>query len=94
MNIIILNPEQFFQYKTKIGIMLYSEEESNTINLFTGNKHLVVERSDVELASNDAIQDALHSNSELRELADEENLIEIHQDSPEEYLMYLSGNDY
>jgi len=61
MNAIILNPEVFFKYKSQIGIMLYTEDNSKELNFFTGHKHLVLERNQVEEPSIEEIEDAILS---------------------------------
>ena len=91
MNAIILNPELFIQYKSKIGIMLYTEEDSPQVNLFTGYEHLKLDRDQVKAPSIEEIEDAVVSNEHLRELAEDHNLIEIHyNDETEDYLEYYS----
>ena len=91
MQAIILNPEVFIQYKSKIGIMLYSEDNSSQVNFFTGYEHLKLDRSQLETPSLEKIQEAVVSNEHLRELAEDHNLIEIHyNDETEDYLEYYS----
>jgi len=91
MNAIILNPEQFIQYKSKIGIMLYTQEDSPQVNFFTGYEHLKLDRNQIETPSLEKIQDAVVSNEHLRELAEEFNLVEIHyNDDTEDYMDYYS----
>ena len=91
MQAIILNPEVFFKYKSQIGIMLYTEEDSKELNFFTGHKHLVLDREEVEIPSIEKIQEAVLTDDHLRELAEDNNLIEIHyNDGTEEYMEYYS----
>ena len=91
MNAIILNPEVFIQYKSQIGIMLYTEENSKEINFFTGHKHLKLDRNQVETPSIEQIEDAILSDDHLRELAVDHNLVEIHyRDDADDYTEYYS----
>jgi len=78
MKIIILNPELFIQYKSEIGIMLYTEENSPKVNFFTGQKHLKLNHNQIEIPSIEEIEDAILSDDHLRELAEDNNLVEIH----------------
>ena len=92
MNAIILNPEVFFKYKSQIGIMLYTEDNSKELNFFTGHKHLVLERNQVEEPSIEEIQDAILSDDHLRQLAEDNNLVEIHDNTEaEDYMEYYSS---
>ena len=90
MNAIILKPEVFTQYKSKIGIMLYTEENSPQVNFFTGHKHLKLDRNQVETPSIEQIEDAIIGYDHLRELAEDHNLVEIHHDETEDYMEYYS----
>lgn len=91
MNAIILNPESFIQYKSKIGIMLYPKDKSLEVNFFDGYEHLKLDRSKIETPTLEKIQDAVVSNEYLRELAEEHNLVEIHyNDDVEDYMDYYS----
>ena len=91
MQAIILNPEVFTQYKSKIGIMLYTEEDSTQVNFFTGHEHLKLDRNQVETPSIETIEDAILSDDHLRELAVDHNLVEIHyNDETEDYMEYYS----
>jgi len=91
MNAIILNTEKFIQYKSKIGIMLYTEEDSPQVNFFDGYEHLKLDRSKIEIPSLEKIQDAVVSSEHLRELAEEYKLVEIHyNDETEDYMDYYS----
>lgn len=91
MNAIILKPEVFFKYKSQIGIMLFTEDNSKELNFFTGHKHLVLERNQVETPSIEQIEDAILSDDHLRELAEDNNLVEIHHDDDsEDYMEYYS----
>jgi len=92
MNAIILNPDAFTQYKSEIGIMLYTEDHSSQVNFFTGHKHLKLDRSELEIPSTEEIEDAILSNDHLRELAEDNNLVEIHyNDDAEDYMKYYSS---
>ena len=90
MNAIILKPEVFTQYKSKIGIMLYTEENSPQVNFFTGHKHLKLDSNQVEEPSIEQIEDAIIGDDHLRELAEDHNLVEIHHDETEDYMEYYS----
>jgi len=91
MNAIILNPEKFIQHKSKIGIMLYTEEDSSQVNFFDGYDHLKLDRNQIEIPSLEKIQDAVVSSEHLRELAEDFNLVEIHyNDDTEDYMEYYS----
>jgi len=92
MNAIILNPEVFIQYKSKIGIMLYPKDKSPEVNFFDGYEHLKLDRSKIETPSIEKIQEAVISNEHLRELAEDHNLVEIHyNDDNEDYMEYYSA---
>lgn len=92
MNAIILKPEVFTQYKSQIGIMLYTEENSPQVNFFTGHKHLKLDRNQVETPSIEQIEDAILADDHLRELAEDHNLVEIHHDDDaEDYMEYYSN---
>lgn len=87
----ITNPELFIQYKKQIGIMLYSEDKSTQVNFFTGHKHLKIDRDQVESASIEEIINAIESNHYLRELAEDHDLVEIHEEyEPDNYMEYYS----
>lgn len=91
MNVIILKPEVFTQYKSQIGIMLYTEDNSPQVNFFNGEKHLKLDRNQLETPSIEEIEDAIQSNNELRELAEDNDLVEIHHDDDiEDYMQYYS----
>ena len=91
MNVIILKPEVFTQYKSQIGIMLYTEENSPQVNFFTGQKHLKLDRNQVETPSIEEIEDAILDNEDLRELAEDNDLVEIRHDNDiEDYMQYYS----
>ena len=92
MNVIILNTEVFFKYKSKIGIMLYTKENSEKMNFFTGHRHLKLNRDQVEKPSVEEIELAVLIDDDLRELADDNDLVEIHNDdSLEDYIEYYSS---
>ena len=91
MQAIILNPEVFIQYKSEIGVMLYTEENSPKVNFFTGQKHLKLDRNKIEIPSIEEIEDAILSDDHLRELAEDNNLVEIHYHyDADDYMQYYS----
>lgn len=92
MTAIILNPELFFSYKSEIGIMLYTKDNSDELNFFTGHKHLLLKRDQVDTPSVTEIEDAILTNDHLRELAEDNNLVEIHHDDElEDYMEYYTS---
>jgi hypothetical protein len=94
MNKIILNQNAFTQYKSEIGIILYTKDHSSQVNFFTGHKHLKLDRSQLEIPSTEEIEDAILSNDDLRELAEDNNLVEIHyNDDAEDWMEYYSSFD-
>lgn len=91
MKITITNPELFVQHKNQIGIMLYSEENKNQINFFTGHKHLKLDRKLVEPVSITQIEKAIQTNNYLRELAEDYDLVEIQEEyEHDNYMEYYS----
>jgi len=90
-NTTILSTVSFAKYKSKIGLILYSNEDMDIVNLFTGHKHLEVNRNDTTSLTPEEITEELSRNAELKQLAYENDLIEIHsQDTFTSYLNYAS----
>ena len=90
MQVLILKPEQFVQHKKKIGILLYNTEGTPTVNLFIGDQHIVIKRNEILSPSVDDLNDYLLGNEDLRDLAWEHNLIEVHDQDRNSYLDYYS----
>jgi hypothetical protein len=90
-NIHIVSPESFMQYGNQFGIVLFDKPNQKTVNLFTGDKHLVVKRDELNFVSYQVIEKELIDNPELKELAHENNLIELHNQDVEGYLTYASS---
>jgi|TARA_R110000796_G_scaffold5774_3_gene21170 hypothetical protein len=90
MQILIINPERFVQYKKKIGIMLYNSDDTPKVNLFTGNQHFVIRRNEIKSPLIDDLNDKLLNDEALRDLALEHSLIEVHYQDRKSYLNYYS----
>ena len=100
MNIVVVNCFHFnsfaidytTQHKNKIGIIMYTSLENPIVNLFTGEQHYTVKRNELESPTVNDLNDTLHDSPELRELALDNNLIEIHhRDHLSDYLNYVSS---
>jgi len=92
MQILILEREQFVQHKNNIGIIMYTSLENPIVNLFTGEQHYTVKRNELESPTVDDLNNTLHDNPELRELALDNNLIEVHhRDLVSDYINYVSS---
>jgi hypothetical protein len=89
-NIYVKTLEAFAKYKSSIGVILYSNPDQTTVNLYTGDKHLRVNRDEISIPTLDAIEKELNRNDELKELAYENNLIELHSQDAESYMNYVS----
>jgi hypothetical protein len=89
-NIYVTTPEAFVQHGTKIGILLYNNPNKILVNFYTGENHIKVNRSKLSTPTNESIEKTLNRNEELRELAFENNLIELHSQDSKSYLNYVS----
>jgi hypothetical protein len=89
-NIYVTTPEVFAQYKSKIGIILFSNQDQTIVNFYTGDKHLRVNRDELRTLTLEAIEKELNRNEELKELAYENNLIELHTQDAQAYMNYVS----
>ena len=89
-NIHLISQEPFIEYKSKVGIILAACPNDNTINIFVNGRHLVVKRDEISTPSNEAIEKELIRNEELKDLAYEYNLIELHSQDVESYLTYAT----
>ena len=90
MQVLILKPELFVQYKRKIGILLYNSDKAPTVNLFIGDQHIVVKRNEISSPLVDDLNEYLLGHEALRYLALEHNLIEVHDQDRKSYLNYYS----
>ena len=90
MQIVILNPEQFIQYRKHIGVMLHTSADSSKINLFTGDQHFVIQRNEIKIPSLEILNKKLIFDEPLRELALEHEFIEIHDQDRSLYLNYAN----
>ena len=90
-NIHITSKESFMQRGNQLGIILHDNKNQNTVNFFTGGKHLVVKRDELNLVSYQTIEEELIGNPELKQLAHENDLIELHNQDVEGYLTYASS---
>jgi len=89
-NIVINSQVSFAQYKSYIGLIdLYVTDQTN-VDLYTGHKHLVIERDELSIPSIEAIKKELNRNDELKHLAHEHNLIELHSQDKVGFLSYVS----
>jgi hypothetical protein len=92
MQILILEREQFVQHKNNIGIIMYTSSDNPIVNLFTGEQHYTVNRNELESPEVNDLNNTLHDNHELRELALDNNLIEVHhRDLISDYINYVSS---
>jgi|TARA_R110000744_G_C19265057_1_gene551780 hypothetical protein len=92
MQILILEREQFVQHKKNIGIIMYTSLANPIVNLFTGEQHYTVKRNELESPDMNDLNNTLHDNHELRELALDNNFIEVHHRDPiSEYINYVSS---
>ena len=90
MQVLILKPELFVQYKKKIGILLYNSDKAPTVNLFIGDQHIVIKRNEILSPLVDDLNKYLLADEALRYLALEHNLIEVHDQDRNSYLDYYS----
>lgn len=87
----ILSIESFAQHKSDIGLIELYDTDQTTVDLYTGHKHLVIERDELTIPTLEAIEKELNRNAELKHMAHEHNIIEIHnQDAIGSYLSYVS----
>jgi hypothetical protein len=93
MNINILKPESFIQYKTKIACTIYPCVDPDSVNLFTGHKHFVVKRNETNSPLISELIEELGNNAPLRYLAHEHNLIEVNDQDVVGYLAYSQSYD-
>ena len=91
MQVKIINPEQFVQHNNKIGILMYTNIESPTVNLFTGEQHFVIKRNELESPLMEDLNTELLNNNELRKLALDNNLIEVNTFSMIAYINYCQS---
>ena len=88
----ILSQQSFVQYKEVIGLIDLYNSDQTTVDIYTGNKHLVLQRDELSIPNIEAIEKELDRNDELKHMAHEHNLIEIHnQDTIGSYLSYVSN---
>jgi hypothetical protein len=91
-HIVILAQKSFAQYKSEIGLINLYISDKPTVDFYTGNKHLVLQRDELSIPSFETIEKELNRNDELKHMAHEHNLIEIHnQDTIGSYLSYVSN---
>jgi hypothetical protein len=88
-NIHLISQEPFVEYKSKIGVIL-DDTNQNAIDIFVNGKHLVVKRDELSTPSNNAVEKELTRNDELKEMAYENNLIELHSQDADSYLAYAT----
>ena len=85
---IILKPQSIMQYKSMIGVVLYNEDDILTFS--TGHKIYRIKEKDLTHPLNDLIEKTFDRNDDLKHLAIEHDIIEVHQrDSIETYLSYV-----
>jgi hypothetical protein len=89
-NIYVTTPEAFVQYKSKIGILLFSNQDQTIVNFYTGDKHQRVNSNELKNLTLEAVEKELNRNEELKELAYENNLIELHTQDVQSYMSYVS----
>ena len=88
----ILSQQSFVQYKEVIGLIDLYNSNQTTVDIYTGNKHLVLQRDELSIPSFETIEKELNRNDELKHMAHEHNLIEIHnQDTIGSYMSYVSN---
>jgi len=86
----VVSAESFAQYKSLIGIILYSTDDQQVVNFHTGDRQLKVNRDDLSTPTLEAIEKAISRNEELKEIAFENNLIELHTQDVKSYMNYVS----
>ena len=91
-NIHILSSESFAKYKSKIGLILFNDPEQKDVNFFTGKKHYKIKRNELKELLLSDLKEELNDNDELKELAYDNDLIEIYdQDTAASYHAYISA---
>jgi hypothetical protein len=88
--IIILSLEPFAKYKSYIGVIA-EHEDTNLIILNTGHRQFNLKPSQLKSITIEEINRALNRNEELKELAYENNLIELHTQDAQSYMSYVSS---
>ena len=94
MQITIENPEQFVTHNGNIGIVLYSREQDTHVNFFTEDmKHIRVNREQLGSPSLVDLKLELNENSQLRYIAEHNNVITVNHQHKLDFLEYaLSYN--
>tara|TARA_R110000796_G_scaffold134646_1_gene250424 strand:+ start:26 stop:307 length:282 start_codon:yes stop_codon:yes gene_type:complete len=86
----ILKPQSIMQYKSKIGVVLYNEDDSLIFS--TGHEIYRIKEKDLTHPLNDLIERTFNRNDDLRHLAIEHDIIEVQErDSIEAYLSYVNN---
>lgn len=92
MKIIILNKEAFVKYKGKVGVVLFTQENSLTVNFFDGYSHKKANRTDIGIPSTNEIYEALETYQGLQETCTEYDIAYMdHHTDDVQYLNYCKS---
>ena len=92
MKITFIKPELFVQHNRNIGIVLFSREQDQHVNFFTGDmSHHVLNRNLIGSPSMVDLDLELLANDSLRYLAIENNLISVSHQHEIEFLKYADS---
>jgi len=92
MEIKVVRPEQFATWGNAIGIVLYSREQDNFVNFFTGDmEHRSVKRKDLGSPSLVDLLIELEENPELRYISELRGFISVTQEHTVDFLKYANS---
>ena len=92
MKVKINYPEKFATWGNAIGIILYSREQDEFVNLFTGDmEHSRVEREQLGSPSLVDLLIELENNPELRFVAKQNQLITVTEQHTIDFLAYANS---
>tara|TARA_R110002020_G_scaffold17044_16_gene60318 strand:- start:990 stop:1274 length:285 start_codon:yes stop_codon:yes gene_type:complete len=89
MKITFIKPELFVQHNRNIGIVLFSREQDQHVNFFTGDmEHRRVNRNELGSPSMNYLEAELLTNESLKLLAIDNNIITINYQQSLDFLEY------
>jgi|TARA_R100000742_G_C4278762_1_gene101994 hypothetical protein len=89
MKITFIKPELFVQHNRNIGIVLFSREQDQHVNFFTGDmEHKRVNRNELGSPSMNYLEAELLTNESLRLLAVDNNIITLNYQQSLDFLEY------
>lgn len=92
MKVEIIYPEKFATWGNAIGVILYSREQDEFVNLFTGDmEHSRVNRKEIGSPSLVELELELEHNESLRYLAKQNQLITVTYQHTLDFLEYASS---